>query len=622
MKNENIPAVARKPPAQQVDLLVPILRITLVRQRWLWKSRLIVLVDMENGNIYKRLSEKRCQVFADFSSLFSSSEKEMAIIKDTKNGPRNQFQLRDRLHLTNTWTSRLLNRLVRRGLLVSISDGPDTVFGWDKGLQDLARFRGSHVSRALLTRGPAEGSIISRRFSGRTVSGCLGSVLGRTVRDLRLFYEPYRVASRADGHIQATSLITKSIRQFQPAQIEESAQRLSRPRARDGAFSGMGNETGWDRWTLNAHHHFKGMNARAFHQYLCPKVTFQSMIHQEDNDFYYHLCHGDSTRFQTGDGSFTSADEVGQWMESRPPMQFSFIGSCGAMEKTGPGTLSWAFAKGDSQCAVVGYVRMGELGNGWSVSLPWQDFLFTLAGQKGISLYESILRAQSRYPQMSEHWGFWGNRGLILKVRTLSSEPVTGGDYRMWKRASNKPARLSVSELEAIGKKIVQESCGEAAHELYLHESRKVVEEDTGAVRRLLFFRRRKKGILVLEDYASVELDPHDGSLIGFHREMHRLPPGQSGEATIKADQALDTARNAAEGLLRKNGVTYVSGSVEMGSPSLVITSKLPYVGRNRMLVYLIPVKFSRIDSEKTDTAILVDPQNGDVVGMIPPPPG
>ncbi|GAK50683.1 hypothetical protein U14_01916 [Candidatus Moduliflexus flocculans] len=135
------------------------------------------------------------------------------------------------------------------------------------------------------------------------------------------------------------------------------------------------------------------------------KEAIKSNIMSPSTKVFYEIAHGGSTFFQNrcipfGNITYTfdsiSDKDVQNWLESREPMTFAFIASCGGMCNTNSGSLSNAFRKGQHQnTATVGYCGMdtGNCGDKcWDdgYAFLWQDVFFrNLAqGETMITAYE------------------------------------------------------------------------------------------------------------------------------------------------------------------------------------------------------------------------------------------
>ncbi|MCK4579846.1 MAG: hypothetical protein KAU10_00750, partial [Dehalococcoidia bacterium] len=134
----------------------------------------------------------------------------------------------------------------------------------------------------------------------------------------------------------------------------------------------------------------------------------KSHIQSYKTAVFYELAHGGSSGFASGcsGGKYyenTTASEVKSWIASFPPMRFAFIGSCGGMCSTGPGSLSSEFRKGSSKgTATVGYCGMSGAycsKNCWHAdyTVKWQDAFFKYCYQ-GKTAYSAYLYALADYP--------------------------------------------------------------------------------------------------------------------------------------------------------------------------------------------------------------------------------
>jgi len=122
----------------------------------------------------------------------------------------------------------------------------------------------------------------------------------------------------------------------------------------------------------------------------------------------YELAHGGSGAFASGCSAgvnyeHTTASEVKNWIASYTAMPFTFIGSCGGMCDTGPGSFSYEFRKGSSDgAATVGYCGMSGAycsASCWHAgyTVKWQDAFFNYCYQ-GKTVYQAFLHALADYP--------------------------------------------------------------------------------------------------------------------------------------------------------------------------------------------------------------------------------
>ena len=126
---------------------------------------------------------------------------------------------------------------------------------------------------------------------------------------------------------------------------------------------------------------------------------------------------GDSTYFKANAlDVYYYAFDVEQDMTLREKMVFSFIGSCEGMTHTDEGTFSYEFRKGTIDDTVtVGYSGMGTC-PGWSVSLPWQNFMFYVM-DSNFTIYEAFNLACAQYPTIADCVVFVGDPTLKIIER-------------------------------------------------------------------------------------------------------------------------------------------------------------------------------------------------------------
>jgi hypothetical protein len=606
--------------ATEAAELLPLLHVV-ARRRWRLPFGRGFFVDARDGVAYVP-ARGRWERLLDLSPLLETSDKERAILGLLRDRELTQFQIRDALALTGAWTSRLLNGLLQRGLVVGVSDPDGARLAWGALLRRAAEERGARGAPKASARSAPMERIAAGRFRAQELGGVLAEVLGWKAVQVELVYAPAEPGSAGLRGLGVGGLSSEP-RAVSTGQADAGAPRAARDDAQ--GFSGMGNEPGWDEWTRNGAAHFGKLGLPVDHVLRCPKRRFEAMIRDRRTLLYYHLCHGGSESFTAGDRGSILESEVRMWMEARPPMRFTFIGSCGGMDSTGYGTLSYAFSKGDESVAVVGYTGMGAPGSGWRWSVRWQDELFGAAIDEGVTVYEALLRAQSRVPQMSRNWGFWGNRGFLFWVHTReeTSERAPGDRHmKVWKRARAGVATHTVHDLEARSRSVLVDDLAELAEEFVLERREQVVEEDSGAVRQGFVYQRTLMGAKVEGDYVSIELDPTNGELIGYTSFVTpglQVSAATAAAACFRAGEARRAARDAAPALLREHGA--VAEGFAYGEPELVYTTRLPDEQGERFLAWDVPVTFSRDGRESVTTSILIDPASGEVRHLIPPPP-
>ena len=185
---------------------------------------------------------------------------------------------------------------------------------------------------------------------------------------------------------------------------------------------------------------------------------------------------------------------------------------------------------------------------------------------------------------------------------------------------------MSSRDLDLAGRKTLTQNCADVIDELFLTDSRVVTELDTGNERRLLCFERRLNDVLIMDDYVSVELDPSDGELIGFHQQVMRHDFAKVDKTKLlPSDIVIEKASERVERFLQKAKVSFDPGSVQLSEPELVYPSKELQINADRSvtLAYRLPVTFSRtVTGIETSTNIFVNAYSGDAFFMTPPPPG
>ena len=173
------------------------------------------------------------------------------------------------------------------------------------------------------------------------------------------------------------------------------------------SFSGPINisecSSAWTSWYQNAADWFDRMGYPTQRVRYPGQATVQGHIQSYETALFYEMGHGGATSFTNGCSDATSAAEIANWLIDYPPMPFAFIGSCGGMCSTGPGTLSHAFRKGsEERTATVGYCGMADdpcktdcWYGGYTVS--WQERMFELLSQ-GRTLGEAFEGTNLDYP--------------------------------------------------------------------------------------------------------------------------------------------------------------------------------------------------------------------------------
>lgn len=192
-----------------------------------------------------------------------------------------------------------------------------------------------------------------------------------------------------------------------------------------------GNEDPWKGWRENADSYFQEWCGSADSISLPLASTVTSYVSDPSVEIFYEIAHGDYERFRC---ARYPAKEIyyhstGSWfycaqndMAGRSPMWFAFIGSCGGMDETGPGSFSDEFRKGQMKNTVtIGYTDMST--PAWYKSFVWQDFMFTKMDE-GEKIYDAFLAACAEYPILYEpddpKVAFVGDENITIFTRSRS----------------------------------------------------------------------------------------------------------------------------------------------------------------------------------------------------------
>jgi hypothetical protein len=141
----------------------------------------------------------------------------------------------------------------------------------------------------------------------------------------------------------------------------------------------------WTSWYLNAAFWFEEMGYPTEAIEWPTEEKVRGHLESTETAVFYELAHGGSYGFTSGClqgnwGEYTSASELGSWISNYPKIPFTFLGSCGGMCNSYPGTLSYEFRKGSEQdTATVGYCGMAEYycSSCWVNSIDWQNTFFS-----------------------------------------------------------------------------------------------------------------------------------------------------------------------------------------------------------------------------------------------------
>ena len=170
----------------------------------------------------------------------------------------------------------------------------------------------------------------------------------------------------------------------------------------------------WKQWRLNADSYFsKWCNSTISMSFPTP-ATITSYISNPDYELFFELAHGGHYYFKATATEYYYASNVEAALIGRSAMRFAFIGSCGGMDQTGPGSWSHAFRKGQvTDTVTVGYTGMAEC-PGWDVSLPWQNMMFSYM-DNDYTIKDSFDIASAHYPTIAPCVVFVGDPTLKIK---------------------------------------------------------------------------------------------------------------------------------------------------------------------------------------------------------------
>jgi len=183
-----------------------------------------------------------------------------------------------------------------------------------------------------------------------------------------------------------------------------------------------GSEDPWKKWRTHANTYFEKWCSTNVSISLPPAHTVTSYVSDSSYDFFYEIAHGDYSQFRCVEYPSTEIyyHSTGSWnycaeqdMSERQPMKFAFIGSCGGMDETGPGSFSDEFRKGQMQNTVtIGYTDMST--PAWYSSYYWQKHMFTKMDEKE-TMYDAFLSACAHYPIFVDVCKFVGDENLTIE---------------------------------------------------------------------------------------------------------------------------------------------------------------------------------------------------------------
>jgi len=191
----------------------------------------------------------------------------------------------------------------------------------------------------------------------------------------------------------------------------------------------QGSEDPWKNWRTNANMYFEMWTSTNVSISLPPASTVSSYVSDPSFELFFEIAHGDHTRFRCVQYPSTEVyyHSTGSWnycaqndMEDRQAMRFAFIGSCGGMDETGPGSFSDEFRKGQMEdTATIGYTDMDT--PAWYSSFKWQNFMFTKMDEKE-TMYDAFLAACAEYPIFVDVCKFVGDGSLKIQTKSRFSQ--------------------------------------------------------------------------------------------------------------------------------------------------------------------------------------------------------
>jgi len=179
----------------------------------------------------------------------------------------------------------------------------------------------------------------------------------------------------------------------------------------------------WLDWRLNANSWYTNWcDSTGSISFQTPD-TISSYISDPVYELFYEIAHGGSNSFKATQSEYYYASDVTTALQDRNPMRFAFIGSCGGMDNTGPGTWSYEFRKGDNlETVAIGYTGMGSC-PGWSVSLQWQDYMFYVMDQDK-TIKNAFDLACAEYPTIAPCVVFTGDTNLEIREEEEQREKI------------------------------------------------------------------------------------------------------------------------------------------------------------------------------------------------------
>ena len=180
----------------------------------------------------------------------------------------------------------------------------------------------------------------------------------------------------------------------------------------------------WARWRENAETWF---DSAGYIVTSLPLPRHQMVLDAlKKPQVYYAIAHGAWNHVFFA-GRTLSVSEVEPVMAERPALNFAFCAHCDALTRTGPGTWSHLFRKGQEVgTVVVGYVRMGRPENrdAWIASRRFQDVMFKQMVENNATVGIAHEYALSIYPECENVIVFDGDQNLRLEVTSMKDFEV------------------------------------------------------------------------------------------------------------------------------------------------------------------------------------------------------
>lgn len=210
----------------------------------------------------------------------------------------------------------------------------------------------------------------------------------------------------------------------------------------------------WDNWYKNAETWFNTMGYSCEAMKWPTEAEVKDHIQSTETAMFYELSHGGSGAFKSRcsweeDSDVIDAQEIHDWIEDYPKMPFTFIGSCGGMCDTSPGTLSYEFRKGSIEdAATVGYCGMVDDACRlcWVYSVKWQNALFNYMNQ-GQTVKEAFNNAMAHWP-VCWPWRcmqFAGDEDFAIVPVVTRVPPVTDVTVEPQNRVAGVPTLYTIT---------------------------------------------------------------------------------------------------------------------------------------------------------------------------------